>query len=371
MKNIVITWLHSKNYGTNLQAYALQKFLNTQGYSTDVLNYKPKYECKENKIRSLGDFFDFIKLKYDHIIMRLIHIKYKKQFVDKDEEFYKFVEENISITEKYEKSNLSDLNNIYDNFIVGSDQIWSPKYIDSVFFLDFVGYDKNKISYAPSLASKSFSDEWKSMVNTYISRFDYLSVREQEGKDILESITSKDVKITLDPTLLLTREEWTKLTNCNEKEKYILCYFLGNKKYYWRYVHRIEKETGYKVKIIPIKKEAYFKRGEKELGVGPKEFLELFSSASVICTDSFHGAVFSIIFNKNFSVMKRFDDSDKKSENSRIYNLLRKFKLEQFLISEKFTKLEYEVKNYNDVNKLLEDERKKSINYIIKAINRG
>lgn len=372
MKNAIVTWFHYENYGTNLQAYALQKFLNDRNKETNIINYIPTYiHEKEKKKITYENICIFIKNRKNELLKKIIKIKYNKEFKEKSRKFKKFIEININLTKKqYEKEELEELNNSYDNFIVGSDQIWNPNNVDDTFFLKFVKNNKNKISYAPSFGVNKLEESLKSNIKEDLEKFRYLSVREETGKNIVKELIGKEPLVVLDPTLLLLKEEWIRLIEKKNEPKYILCYFLGNQKYYWKYVKRLQKETGYNVKIIPIKEEDFFRKGDLQIEVGPTEFVELIANAEVVCTDSFHGTIFSIIMEKDFSVLKRFKDNDKKSQNSRIYNLLSMLKLDNHLIDVNSEILRYKVDNYNNVQEILNKNREESINFLMNAIER-
>lgn len=266
------------------------------------------------------------------------------------------------------------MNKDFENFIVGSDQVWNPNFVDNTYFFDFVDESKNKISYAPSFAVKQLEQKDKVRIKPLIDRFNTISVREKNGAEILSELTTKNVDITLDPTFLLSKEEWielinSKIVNENNEEKYILCYFLGEKQFYWEYVRKIVEKTKYKVKVIPITRKSYLKKYDLEVVTGPIEFLSLINNAKIICTDSFHGMVFSLIFNKDFSVLSRFDSKDSKSQNSRIESLLNMLDLKENMIYEDYSNVQYEVNNYEKVNEIMQEKIKLSQDFIINAIN--
>ena len=370
MKNAILTWYHYQNYGTALQAYALQKFLNSSMYETELIKYIPEYKSQNEKknIKKINIYINNRKKKY---LNKIIKKKYYKNLENKSENFKEFLSKINLTEEEYNKKNLKELNQVYDNFIVGSDQIWNPNNIDYTYFLDFVDENKNKIAYAPSFGVKQNEYPYQNnKLKNLLNRFDYISVREEDGKYIIKKLINKSVKIVLDPTLLLEKKQWNEFVKVDmNKTKYILCYFLGEQKYYWKYVKKLQKETGLEIRIIPIQPEAYFKKGTIESEVGPMEFLDLMANAEIICTDSFHGMVFSIIFEKKFSVLKRFKDNDRKSQNSRICNLLKLIDLEEFFIDENFEETKFIVNNYEDINNILAEKRNESKTYILDAIN--
>ncbi len=370
MKNAILTWYHYQNYGTALQAYALQKFLNSSMYETELIKYIPEYKSQNEKknIKKINIYINNRKKKY---LNKIIKKKYYKNLENKSEKFKEFLSKINLTEEEYNKKNLKELNQVYDNFIVGSDQIWNPNNIDYTYFLDFVDENKKKIAYAPSFGVKQNDYPYQNnKLKNLLNRFDYISVREEDGKDIIKKLINKSGNIVLDPTLLLEKKQWDEFVKVDmNKTKYILCYFLGEQKYYWKYVKNLQKETGLEIRIIPIQPEAYFKKGKIESEVGPMEFLDLIANAEIICTDSFHGTVFSVIFEKKFSVLKRFKDNDRKSQNSRICNLLKLIDLEGFFIDENFEETKFIVNNYEDINNILAEKRNESKTYILDAIN--
>lgn len=370
MKNAILTWYHYQNYGTALQAYALQKFLNSSMYETELIKYIPEYKSQNEKknIKKINIYINNRKKKY---LNKIIKKKYYKNLENKSEKFKEFLSKINLTEEEYNKKNLKELNQVYDNFIVGSDQIWNPNNIDYTYFLDFVDENKKKIAYAPSFGVKQNDYPYQNnKLKNLLNKFDYISVREEDGKDIIKKLINKSGNIVLDPTLLLEKKQWDEFVKVDmNKTKYILCYFLGEQKYYWKYVKNLQKETGLEIRIIPIQPEAYFKKGKIESEVGPMEFLDLIANAEIICTDSFHGTVFSVIFEKKFSVLKRFKDNDSKSQNSRICNLLKLIDLEGFFIDENFEETKFIVNNYEDINNILAEKRNESKTYILDAIN--
>lgn len=370
MKNAIITWFHYENYGTALQAFALQEFLSRKGESVEVIKYIPQYEIKKIKKKiNLKNIRKYLLNRKKKVYKFIINSKYYEEKNKRTERFKKFNNEKIRLTKtKYDRSKLKTLNEKYENFIVGSDQIWNPTNIDYTYYLDFT--EKNKIAYAPSFGVNKLFDYQKELIKKYVEKFNYISVREDDGKKILKDLLKKDVQVLLDPTMLLLKDEWEDIVDYENNEKYILCYFLGNNQFYWKYVKRLQKKTGLKVKIIPVQEESYFKNGELVLDAGPIQFVNLIANAEIICTDSFHGTIFSIIFEKKFSVLKRFKDNDENSQNSRIYNLLKMLKLEENLIETDSRGLKYDVHNYQEIKEKINEKRLESIDFLDRSINR-
>lgn len=257
---------------------------------------------------------------------------------------------------------------VYDGYVVGSDQTWNPFVANSpeAFFLPFVENKSKKGSYGPSLAVKSLSDEKEKEYRKKLSNFSFLSCREQDGAQLLSRITQKEVKCVLDPTLLLSAKEWGKYCEFEiPKEPYILVYFLGEKSEHRRAVEKIQKLTNWKIISLPAAYLEMENNDYKKVWGGPKEFLSLIRGAALICTDSFHGTMFSINFQRNFFSFCKSSDSEESSENSRLYSALNIFGLSNRIIHnmDNLTAEDISI-DYKNVIPILEEQRRDSIEYL-------
>ncbi|MDR1747437.1 MAG: polysaccharide pyruvyl transferase family protein, partial [Spirochaetaceae bacterium] len=314
-KVAITTWWHYHNYGSSLQVVALYNVIKYFGFDVDVINYIPSI-----KKRSLPKLIKSITLK------RIIARFKEKRIIDivRDEKFDSFIENQLTFTANCTtECDFENLNEQYDIFICGSDQIWTPIVFDPRYFLDFIKDDNKKIAYAPSIGVSVIENKHtKECMKNLISSFPHLSTREKQGAEIIHKLCSKNALVVLDPTLLFDYEQWHKIIPSTVIcEKYILCYFLGTNKNSWKHVAAISKKLNLPIKILPIfVKDA--RNGEIVYGAGIVEFFNLIDNAKFVCTDSFHGMAFSIICGKPFYVFERFHGKDKQSQNSRVYNLL-------------------------------------------------
>ena len=256
----------------------------------------------------------------------------------------------------------------YDAFVCGSDQIWSTaeERIEPFYYLQFAEKEK-RISYAPSIGKDNVGESVKEKFFKYVSEIKYISVREQNAANIIKSEINIEPKVVLDPTLLLNKEYWKKyITPNTEKEDYIFVYFLSQNKNNYDEVKEFANTNNLKI----ISTAEMYKNDKNSMSMNPIEFLRCIKNAKYIATDSFHGTIFSIIFEKNFVTYKRFKDNIKMSQNSRIYNLLKKLELSSRLIDEtnSIEGLFKEDIDYNDVNKKLEVEREESKNFLKDSI---
>lgn len=362
MKAGIVTWFQYKNYGTVLQAYALQKYINSKNLAEcELINYIPKklwgYRLRVEPIVN--------KIKRETKIVTDDEKKYESS---KNEKFNKFISENIKLSRKIQnKEELKETNNIYDMFICGSDQIWN-KY-NPFYYLRFVNDNKFKASYAPSFG-RSKATDYKSKRKKALERFNLISVREEQGKDIIKDLigNDKEISIVSDPTLLLEKEEWEKISSSQLiNGEYIICYLLGDRKKNKKYCYDIARKLNKPVFFIPVNYNQYSETGYiKDDIVGPSEFLSLLKNASFVCTDSFHGLIFSLLFVKDFVCLKRFEDNDKTSQNSRIYSLSKKLEITDRILDseEQMNEILKRKLNYEEINNRINNYKSKSKDYI-------
>ena len=363
-KNIaIITWHTYNNYGGILQTFALRKKLVLLGYeNVDIINYPPhsRYFPMSERIKPKNAYEFWLKKKYNQIWGKSVK-----------EKFDNFRNEYISFTELSDtKAKLFKLNDKYDKFICGSDQIWAPTVFDENYFLKFVSNNSKKISYAPSLGLDSIENDMvREKMKQLINEIPCLSVREEQGKKLIKDLTGREAKIVIDPTLLINKKEWNDIFNLKDFniKDYVLVYCLGDSSLAYKIAKRFNK----KIIFIPKSYREYHKYKSNIYIPSPIEFLKLIYNADMVITDSFHGTVFSMNFNVPFITLKRFKDN-KISQNSRIYNILKMTGLEDRLFNKnmKLDDLEKQI-NYSKVNKVLENKRKESVEFLLTSLEKG
>lgn len=376
----IVTITVGSNYGNRLQNYAMQTVVKQMGYIPETIQYKSSYELEPKKI----ELSKIEKIKRKILKLKKIGIKHiwniaeKKLFkkkILKEKENYRtkcfedFINNNIKMSEKKynSKSDLEELNKEYDVFITGSDQVWNPFWEgkEEIFYLTFADKEK-RIAYAPSFGVSSIPENQKSFYKKNLLEVTHISTREQQGRNIIKQLTGKEVPVVLDPTFLLKKEDWDKVAVIpKENRKYLFTYFLGilsSKRK--KQIEKFAKEN--KLEIVSM----YENWNYKSNFGGPAEFLGLIKNAEYICTDSFHGAVFSLLYNKPFTVMDREEATEQKGEkmNSRIETLLEKFELEKcknFLNKDKDNNYNIDFKLANEK---IEEERKEAFKYLKNAL---
>lgn len=363
------------NYGNRLQNHALQEVLKSIGFEAEtVINGN---EPKGNRNYTLVERIDnLIKKSPREIFDRLEYKTWAKRNKDEIKEseeirtkvFKKFTYDYIKETDYTISDNNipKDLSDRYSYFVTGSDQVWNPDYIygSSIYFLTFAPKHK-RIAYAPSFGVSEIKPEYKEKYKEWISEIPWLSVREDDGARIIKELTGRDAPVLVDPTLLLTKEKWlsiAKEAQNKPKGNYLLTYFLGGiPPKYKKQIKKIAKVNNLEViNLADI-------RDKETYRTGPSEFIDYINSCSVFCTDSFHGAVFSILFEKPFIVYERMGST--LSMFSRIETLLKKFKLESRKAENIKSNEDVFNIDFSHVPAILEAERKKSYDFLKEALN--
>lgn len=355
MKIGILTFQQAINYGAVLQLYALQKIIQKLGADPEVINYiSPKLKNDYKIIR-----------RNDGLRNLLASIFCAKAFCERKRRFKVFEKKYLNLTnELYSKRDLSRICNKYDYLITGSDQVWNYTITntDFTYMLDFVEDSNKKISYAASFGVAQIPDKLKIWYKNLLQDFKAISVREKQGKAIIKSLCNKEVSVVLDPTFLLTKEDWKKLNTCDTKnKKYILVYCLRRSDLLNEFAEKLKIKTGFKIIVLnPRTKKIYSQ--SSAYSAGPEEFIGLFMNAEYVLTNSFHGTAFSINFNKNFLV--DLDINSTVSTNSRLLNILSLLGLEDRIIDNIDIEKMYQDIDYSKVNTILDEERRKSINYL-------
>ncbi|HAT4072068.1 polysaccharide pyruvyl transferase family protein [Clostridium perfringens] len=372
MNKIAILTLNGYfNYGNRLQNYALQNTIEKLGYKCETIRNATYINKGEfNKAKSGKQIF-WEKSFLEKVVMikyKLNNKKIRKISMEREAIFKEFSKEHINETEyTIELGEIpNDINQKYDYFIAGSDQVWNPNdpMVSEINFMTFA--DKSKrLTYAPSFGVSKIPQRYKDEYMEFLNGLENISVREYEGAKIIKELTGKNAQVVLDPTMLLDKSEWLKISKSDKnkpKGKYILTYFLGGvssdtkKK-----INKIAKENKFEIVNLSTLKDM------KHYASGPSEFIDYINDASVFFTDSFHGCVFSLLMETPFVVYDRNGHTSEEKMNSRIDTFLKKFDLEERrarLISKECI-LKFD---YNNAYNILKNERKKSIEYLKESI---
>ena len=318
----ILTFLHNDNYGSTLQAYALQRVIRELGHEAEHLDYAPD---RTEKVRNLLQSGNSPKLILDGLRKRSVKAGQEGARV-KSASIPAFYERQMKLSPKCRNTKeLREISGRYDTLVCGSDQIWNPVWLNPAYFLTFAPEGKKRIAYAPSLGIRTLPAPGKiRRIRKWTQGFSAVSVREEEGAELLEKMTGIRAEVMPDPVCLLSREEWAELAApAPAGDPYLLCYFIGENADYREKVRRISQETGLRVLEIPVTAEGYSTGFERLEGLGPEEFLGAVQGASCFCTDSFHGLVFGTLMGVPTKPLRRYREDDPESKNSRVDHFLR------------------------------------------------
>ena len=344
------------NYGAILQAYALHKVINDMGLECTLIDKQlPIYPYYRRPLTIINRIFK--RIRYNDKIEIFPYWMTKKDQVTISRNTRKFVESHIS-PKTAPIECLSNKNDNYDVYVVGSDQVWRRSIVLNIenYLFDFVSDDKKKIAYAASFGV----DYWefkKTKTNRIIklmSRFHTITVREDSAVKLIKNKLGFESVQVLDPTMLLTKEDYVSIIGERKPNNGIFSYILDlspeNKKYE-NYLHELLECPI--IDILPHRELSYFKSTKKSIYPSLEQWLSGIANCRYVITDSFHGTVFSIIFNKPFVVLQ-----NNKRGNTRIESLLKLFNLQSRALN---TPQSLNIINtpidWDEVNNIWENER--------------
>lgn len=302
MKFGIITYHRAHNYGAILQCYALSTTLTSLGHTVDVIDYYPDYFKEQYAIFSIKKFRKMsLKSKISYI--RLLIMTYRTRSKRK-KVFNAFINKLPLTRKQYNEQDC--MFEKYDAIFFGSDQIWNPTLTfgeDKVFSGNFNKNGAKFIAYAASTSPKLLNEEYKKYFNGIIERFNAISTRETSLCKYLNELVTNSARVVLDPVLLLSKEDWSKIAIKPKEENYLLIYTVPQSDKVWQLARMIAKERN--LKIIEIRPNVRTNNNSNILQTtSPEEFLGYFKYASYIVTTSFHGTAFSVKFNKDFATLK-------------------------------------------------------------------
>lgn len=375
----VLTQPLHDNYGGLLQAYALKETLHKNGHEVFVVNRRSPQHSR----------FKLILSKFKK---KLLGEKINPKNYLSDKERQIMSQHTLAFREKYiphvtpsitDTDGLKKLNSSYgfDAYIVGSDQCWRPRYSPNItnYFLDFIKDQSGikRISYAASfgVAHWEFNQQETAFCSELAALFDAISVREDSGIPLVKEHLNQDAIHVVDPTMLLQKEDYIKMVDDDKSVTPspgdLNIYILDRTTEKQQAVENVAMKLGLKpFEILPKKRLGVDKldRIHDFVFPSPTQWIQGFRDARFVITDSFHGTVFSILFNIPFLVFTNVNRGA-----SRFESLLRKFQLEDRLISDirnfKFQDYENRTIDWNSVNQILEQEKRKSLNFLINNIS--
>lgn len=354
----IVTFHCSYNFGSALQAFALRKVLVKLGHEASVVDYRSK------------NYFDNYRIiNPDHIRGTLRALKHLGRYQKRKEAFELFARETMCLTDKTytykDESALEELQGEFDCFVCGSDQIWNLDATHGVigpFFLSFAG-DARRVAYAPSLAQTSFKSEYfdKSEVAELLEKFDAISVREEETVGLFQPLVKKEIKVALDPTMLLDTAEYADmLPRASYDEPYMFIYLLRSCPELVESAVALTRHTNIRVLYVSDN-DLPIPNSENLLGIGPDQFVSLVAHAEAVLTNSFHATVFSLKFHRPFRVFA----TDMSA--SRMRDLLEELKVADCL-SNKIDARPLKEPDWDDIDKRIASLCKESLSFLGEAL---
>lgn len=357
---IVTFWTGIDNYGQILQAYALQRFLRNKGHNAFVIRY--------NNVVYRG-FNWWLKLPFK--IARRIYLilfnkdllnlqfRFKEQKRLSEEEnrkhprnFSLFKERYIHFSEKiYDQKSIMLDPPKADVYIAGSDQIWSG--LDPVYYLQFTPLLSKRIAYAPSFGGINLNNTKKKILKRYLESFSVLGIREKEGVELCRSLGREDSFLAIDPTLLLSKEDYSGISVANsDNSEYLFLYLLGNEMDFdVSNIYTWAKSRNLEIKYVASQGQV---DSYEKIYPNIDEWLGIIQNAKYVVTNSFHGTVFSLIMNKKFLVIPLSGAFSRM--NGRVVDLLTELNLNNRLYSDDLNVLLQNI-DFCTINKIMEEKR--------------
>ena len=386
---VVVTY--KDNFGSALQTYATQYILNELGYETFIFDIRGVHrDINKRKIKYyISRLFQKDERKYlwDNLLSRSrkktqsANDQYAKNMHIRHRMYQGFNKKWLSFFPKVRGwKELTNQSKLCDHVIVGSDQLWRPSNIAGCYFtLEFVPDNIDKIALSTSFGVSKIPRNLYKHTKKYLNRINSISVREDSGKEIVKVMTGRDIPVVCDPTMLLDCNQWGIIQKKKPfiEDDYILTYFMGDNLLHREFVKKLKKITGYSI-VGLMHGATYVSLDEgfadiEPYNVGPAQFINLIRNAKYVCTDSFHGTVFSILNGTPFFSFRRYEDSSEFSTNDRLHTLLKWTGLEDRMLfgnEEVMDSMKKEI-NWDIVWDRVSEKRKESIDYLKTALRNG
>lgn len=368
MKKVsLITLQNVPNYGSVLQCYATEQVIKKMGYEVETVNYLPERMTKHGMLKNIKNKNK--KLNKSFILRTIARIIIYPSYLLRFHTFKKFRNKYLNMTKKVYK-NYDDLFADIpkaDIYCTGSDQVWNSEWNDEIDKATFLGYapdDSKKIAYAASFGKKELEDKEKDETRELLKRYDKISLREQSGVKICDDLKIKGTVNVVDPTFLLSGDDWRKIASDKYKnQKYILVYNLNRNKKIDKYAENLSKKTGLKIIYLSYQLHEFYKKGKMICNPKVEDFISLIDNAAYVISDSFHATAFSLNLNTQFIIVYPGKFS------TRLQSILEKLGLEN-RVAQNENNLDI-IKNdinYKDINKKLEKMRNESLKWLEKSL---
>ena len=363
----ILTYHRADNFGAVLQAFALQRTIAGLGYSCSIVDYRDPQEGAHRLFRVPQS-----RSSTKHDILLLMNLR---SHLTAHKRFDRFRSDYLLLTSQSYRS-MNDLlqgNLSFDIYVSGSDQVWHPDLLDGprgpVFFLEFV-YGRRRVAYAPSFGLDKMPTQYRDRAARLIRRFDFLSAREDSGCAIIRELTGRKAELVLDPTLLGSATEYNTLAvEPSLRKPYILLYPMQLSDRLRDLA--LKARASLKIPIVAVLPAFFepwrFSFADKLVyNAGPAEFLGWMRTAAFVCTNSFHGTCFSIIYRKSFLSVPHL------CYGTRVQSLLKRVDLLSRIVDEPdkvaFGDSRIGSLDYSPVKPLLQEAIDKSLGYLKRAL---
>ncbi|NLZ83416.1 MAG: polysaccharide pyruvyl transferase family protein [Clostridiales bacterium] len=363
MKVGVITFHSANNYGATLQAWALQRVLKDMGMDTGIINYHPHV---------IDGLYDPAKLKTGlprQIKILTLYIKNRKSLI-RYKKFRSFLKKHFNLIGDYITYDELEADNMnLDAYITGSDQVWNPTHIggyNPAYYLDFAKKGMKKISYGASIGTEYIDTRYKDDMKNALSTFTAISIRERSSKEAVESLIEKPIEVVLDPTLLLNKEDYDQIkVKSSIKQPYILVYSIEKNPELIALANKISVALGLPI-IQRRPGQELINQLEPFYTADAGEFLGLLEAAEYVITNSFHGTVFSVLYERPFVSMLHSDTG------SRTADLLEELGLSSHILYnlndfDDFHMFRYE--NMEELARNMKDLKEISLDFLKKSLD--
>ena len=368
----IVTWFGTENYGSNLQAIGLSQTLKEMGYEPFFLErFKVKSFLLKHPTLLYARVINKINMNKRRAFFNPVPYTISQKRKERVEKFKNkhFKAKNYYSTEHWKTD--VDNNTI---FICGSDILWNPaRGYPAINFLDIAYYaGLSRFSYASSVGAQELPKRYYKAYRRYLGSMKGVGVREQAVAEMLEPIIGFKPTKVIDPSLLRTAEQWDKYADHAElsveidKDGFILCYFVMNDSRYWEYVKKVREATNLQVIILPMYQQDEEQGYDTVLDGTTYEFLWLIKNATFICTDSFHACVVSMIYHKEFYLVRRL----RKSEDAKYNDFLGRYHLMERVVSDESRFIRKTEIDYTFADEKLREDKEFSTNFLRKMLEK-
>ena len=371
MRICISTYFEGLNYGSRLQATGLAEYLRRKGYNVAFIDgFSPKgymlrhpslilARLRNKLIHRKRDAF-FAPVAYDVNDARMKRLEAytlehcPKVVFDSDDKWREAIRNR-------------------DIFVAGGDIIWQPATgYPTRFMLDFAHFtDLTRFSYGSSIGKAELPHKLRGAYRKYLRGFKAVGVREAGTARLLEEITGRPVEKVVDPTLLLNAEDWDAFTARAvlsvdaEPGRYILCYFVMKDPEYWEYAEKLCADRGLELIVLPMHASDEKVPHKVILDGTPYEFLWLIKHAALICTDSLHACIFSLIYKKRFQLLRRA----RKAEDEKYDDFLSRYHLEQCVVNDRNAPKQDADIDFDAAYRQLDADRKNAFDFLDRALS--